>query len=246
MRTGRALAVLIVLASSVVSGACSRDGFFRQFEYEEEIYLALDGSATVYVNASVPALNALRGAIFDPAPNASIDRGAVRGWFTSPVTRVTRNPSLSRRSNRRFVHARLDVDDVAQLPQAMPFAWSTYRFGQEAELIVFRQTVGAPAGRPSGGEGWQGHERVAFRLHLPSTIVYHNAGEGNPKRGNILVWEQSLADRLRGEPLVFEARIEAQSILSRTLLLFAATAVAVALSFSVILWWLIRRGKART
>lgn len=246
MRTGRALAVLIVLASSVVSGACSRDGFFRQFEYEEEIYLALDGSATMYVNASVPALNALRGSNFDPAPNASLDRGIVRAWFTSPVTRVTRNPSLSRRSNRRFVHARLDVDNVAQLTQAMPFAWSTYRFGQEAELIVFRQTVGAPAGRPSGGEGWQGHERVAFRLHLPSTIVYHNAGEGNPKRGNILVWEQSLADRLRGEPLVFEARIESQSILSRTLLLFAATGVAVALSFSVLLWWLTRRGKPRT
>lgn len=245
MRTGRALAVLIVLASSVVSGACSRDGFFRQFEYEEEIYLALDGSATVYVNASVPALNALRGASFDPAPNASIDRGAVRAWFTSSVTRVTRNPSLSRRSNRRFVHVRLDVDHVGRLSQAVPCAWSTYTFGQDRGLLVFRQTVGAPAGAPHGGEGWKGQERVACRLHLPSTIVYRGAGEGNRKRGNILVWEQSLADRLHGEPLVFEARIESQSILSRTLLLFAATGVAVAICFALVLWWVARRGRPR-
>ena len=26
-------------------------GFFRQYEYEEEVYLSLDGTATVYVNA---------------------------------------------------------------------------------------------------------------------------------------------------------------------------------------------------
>ena len=34
------------------------------------------------------------------------------------------------------------------------------------------------------------------------------------------MWEQPLRDRLRGEPLTLEARIESQSILSRTLLLF--------------------------
>ena len=31
------------------------------YEYEEELYLGLDGSATLNVNASVPALVALRG-----------------------------------------------------------------------------------------------------------------------------------------------------------------------------------------
>ena len=43
-------------------------------------------------------------------------------------------------------------------------------------------------------------------LHLPSKITYHNAGAANLRRGNILVWEQSLGDRLRGEPLVLDAR----------------------------------------
>ena len=92
---------------------------------------------------------------------------------------------------------------------------------------------------------WDGHELVAFRIHEPSTIVYHNAGPGNQKRGNILVWEQSLASRLQGEPLDLEARIESQSILSRTLLLFGASAAAVAITFALILWWVVRRGGRR-
>jgi len=86
---------------------------------------------------------------------------------------------------------------------------------------------------------------VAFRLHLPSNVVYTNASAENHKRGNILVWEQPLSDRLRGEPLTLEARIESQSILSRTLLLFGVTALAVAISFSLVLWWVLRRGRAR-
>ena len=56
----------------------------RQYEYEEEIYLALDGTATVYVNGSVPALVALRGLPLDVKPRAPVDRAAVRALYTSP------------------------------------------------------------------------------------------------------------------------------------------------------------------
>ncbi len=92
---------------------------------------------------------------------------------------------------------------------------------------------------------------MAFRLHLPSEIVYHNAGPGNPKRGNILVWEQPLADRLRGEPLVpgpnpsLDARMKSQSILYRTLWLFGATFVVVAVMFVLVIWWILRQGNRR-
>jgi hypothetical protein len=236
MRIGATMALLAVALSAASCGS----GLFREYEYEEEMYLAVDGSATVYVNASVPALNALRGSTFNPDPSADIDREAVRAFFTTPVTRVTRRPSLSRRNNRRFVHVRLDVDHVGLLPKAAPFGWSTYMFGLEDNLLVFHQTVGAPAGRSSTTQ-WDGNELVAFRVHMPSTVVYHTAGPGNPRRGNILVWEQALAARLAGDPLRFEARIEPQSILSRTLLLFGATFVAVAIMFGVVIWWVMRR-----
>ena len=239
MRIGAAMALLAAL--NLMAASCRRGDLFRQYEYEEEIFLALDGSATVYVNSSVAALDALRGASFSTSPAARIDRDQVRAWFTSSFTRVIRTPTLSRRSNRRFIHVRLEIDDITRLSEAGPFSWSSYRFVRDGDLISYQQHVGAAVGKDVGNVGWIGQERVAFRLHMPSEIVDHNAGADNQRRGNILVWEQSLQDRLDGEPLTMEARIESTSILSRTLLLFAATGVAVALCFGGIIWWLVRR-----
>jgi hypothetical protein len=236
----RILAAALLLVVSTLSAACG-SGIFRQYEYEEEIYLSLDGSATLYVNTSIPALDALRGATFSTAPTALVDRAAVRALYTSPGTHVTR-VSTSRRSGRRFVHIRLGVDDIRQLGRLGPLDWSTYTFHRDGDLYVYRQTLGPPAGKPVGGVGWDGREIVAFRLHLPSKIAYHNALPGNLKRGNILIWEQSLQDRLRGVPLTMDVRLETQSILYRTLWLFGATFLVVALAFVVIIWWTLRRG----
>jgi hypothetical protein len=232
-----------------VSACSSTSTLFRQYEYEEEIYLSLDGSATVYVNSSLAALNALHGTTFDLSPEARVDTNAVRAYFSSPVTRVIR-VSQSRRSNRRFVYVRLEVDDINKLGEAAPFAWSKYRFTRAGDQFNYLQTVGAPAAKDVGNVGWNGNELVAFRLHLPSKIRYHNTGR-EVGRGNILAWEQSLADRLRNVPVVYadkgdgvlDARMDAQSILYTTLWLFGATFVAVALVFVAIIWWVMRRGK---
>jgi hypothetical protein len=235
-----------ICAAALVATACSAGGggLFRQYEYEEEIYLSLDGTATVYVNTSLAALDALRGASFDTTPTAPIDRERVREFFTTPVTRVAATPTTSRRSGRRFVHVRLDVPDVRALQTAAPFAWSRYEFARDGDLFLFRQQVGPAAGKPIGAVGWTGREMTAFRLHLPSEIVSHNAGAGNERRGNILVWEQPLAERLQGRPIVVEARMKAQSILYRTLWLFAATVGTVAVMFVILIWWILRRGRA--
>jgi hypothetical protein len=221
--------------------ACSGSRFFREYEYEEEMYLSLDGSATVYVNSSVAALNTLRGTSLDTRQKAPVDRAAVTRFFTSLDTRVTRL-TTSRRNNRQFVHVRVDVNDVRQLGGCAPFAWSTYRFTRDGSLFVYRQTVGRAAGADPGKTNWRGNELAAFRLHVPSKIRYHTAGEANFRRGNILVWEQSLQDRLRGKPIELEARMDGESILYRTLWLFVTTFVAVVLMFVVVIWWVFRRG----
>ena len=71
MRTASSIAAsALLLAALLTTAACGSSGLFRQYEYEEEVYLSLDGSATVYVNSSIPALNALRGTSFDPDPDA--------------------------------------------------------------------------------------------------------------------------------------------------------------------------------
>ena len=89
-----AAALALAMAGATACGVGDSDnavggGFFRQYEYEEEVYLSLDGTATVYVNASLPALNALRGTTFATAPNAPLDRDAVRAYFTTPSTRLS-------------------------------------------------------------------------------------------------------------------------------------------------------------
>ena len=256
------LAALTAAAASACGGGAdqttSGGGFFRQYEYEEEVYVSLDGTATVYVNASLAALNALRGTSFATAPNAPLDREAVRAFFSTPVTRVNGQISASRRSNRRFIRVKLDVDDIRRLGEAAPFAWSKYEFKRDGDLYRYRQaigpvenvesvenvenvgSVGNPAGKIAAGAGWNGRETVAFRLHLPSEIRYHN--NGRLTRGNILTWEQPLADRLRGAPIALDARMDPESILYRTLWLFGWSFLAVAITFGLVIWWV--RGRA--
>src|SRR3954462_14755221 len=105
-----ALTIAIACAASVT--ACGSGVFFRQqYEYEEELYLQLDGSVTAYVNASVPALVALHGADLDVDPHARPEREKLRALFSAAGARVT-PPTFSRRDGRRFVHVRVEVDDV--------------------------------------------------------------------------------------------------------------------------------------
>ena len=240
----RALCVLSFVAFVITNAACGgASGIFRQYEYEEEIYLSLDGTATVYVNSSIAALNALRGTSFEATPTARIDTTAIRAYYTSPTMHV-RRVSQSRRNGRRFVHVRLDADDVRRLGEVAPFAWSKYRLEQEGTVFIYRQTVSASAAKDPGAAGWNGREIVAFRLHLPSKIRHQNTHR-EVRRGNILEWEQPLTDRLRGVPLELEANMDAQSILYRTLWLFGATFLTVAAAFVVVIWWVMRRAPAK-
>ncbi|MCU0252569.1 MAG: hypothetical protein MUE61_20455 [Vicinamibacterales bacterium] len=231
-------ALLAVLAIS----ACAGTGLVKQYEYDEDIYLSTDGSAIIYLNASIPALVSLRGLDLDTRPTANIDRAAVRRLFTSEATRVTR-VSRWRRFGRQFVQVRMAVDDVTKLGSAAPFSWATYQLDHRDGLVVYRQSLGASAAKPIGDVGWKGDELVAVRVHLPSRIRYHNAGPGNLKRGNILVWEQSLADRQAGKPLEIEAHIERTSILYSTLMLFAASGLLALLVLASLIWWVVRKGK---
>jgi hypothetical protein len=247
MRTGprasqKKAAIAVVLAFlAAIASSCGAGSLFKQYEYEEEMYLSLDGSATVYVNSSIAALNALRGTHFDTSPAARVDRDGIREYFSSGDAHVTRVAS-SRRSGRRFVHVRLDVDDVRRLGRTGPFAWSSYRLDREGDQYVFKQAVGPAAGNDDGSQRWTGSELVAFRLHLPSKIEFHNTRR-DIGRGNILVWEQLLSDRVRGVPLTLDARMQTQSILYRTLWLFGFTFVAVALVFVGVIWWVLKRGR---
>jgi hypothetical protein len=234
------VALCAVLCCSAIAAACSGRVLKPQYEYEEELYLGLDGSATLNLNASVPALVALRGVDLPTDPRARLDRGRVRALFAHPDSKPAL--SLSRRDGRRFVHVSVQVDDVRRLAAIQPFSWSAYTFNRDSDRVNFRQVVGPSSGRDVGDVGWDGTEVIAFRMHLPSEILVQNS-TANIRRGNILEWEQPMASRLGGEPLELRVQMAPDSILYTTLLLFGSTIVAAAAAFAGVLWWVARRGR---
>ncbi len=239
MAFGRLLALLVVV---LTSAACQQVGLIKQYQYDERVELSLDGSAIVDINASIPALVALRGATLSVDPEARFDRQAFRQLYEGPGVTV-RDVSAFRRHGRRFAHVRLEVSDILQLPRLVPLSWSRYRLERLEQEFRFVQEVGPAAQLEIGDVGWTGNELVAFRVHLPSRIHFHNSPLG-VERGNILVWEQPLRDRLAGMPLRMEARMETESILYRTLWLFLGTFTAAMAVLALIIWWVSRKGRS--
>ena len=139
--------------------------------------------------------------------------------------------------NSASVRNRIDSVSIRTLNQAAPLAWSQYRYQDKDGLFEYGQTVQAAAGKDVGCVGWEGNELVAFRLHLPSKVEFHNSPSRTIERGNIIVWEQALVDRQKGTPIELNVRMETESILFRTLALFAVMMAAVAVTFAAAIWF---------
>jgi hypothetical protein len=236
------LAFALVLIAVLASIACG-NVIARKYEYEEEVFLNLDGSATVYVNASVPALVSLRGIALPIDGRARLDRQVVRDFYETQVSHVA-SVTTSRRESRRYVHLRLNIADIRKLGEAAPFAWSTYHFVEGDGQFEFSQALHAAAGQDVGNVGWDGSELVAVRVHLPSKVTFHNSPSRRVERGNIIVWEQPLVERQKGMPLDAQVTMENQSILFRTLALFGAMGVLVVITFIAAIWYVRSRKPA--
>ena len=103
-------------------------------------------------------------------------------------------------TDARFVHVRDRCDDIRQLSAVAPFAWSSLSLRRRGDVLEFQQVVGQPWRKAVGDVGWNGNELVAFRMHVPSEIPFHNAPSKQVRRGNILEWEQPLVERLKSVP----------------------------------------------
>src|SRR5262245_4965753 len=173
----RVLLLAVFTACSVLVSACGGGGgslLGKDYEYEEQLRLDVDGSARMDLSSSVAALVALRGMNLDTNPAVEVDRAKVRALFEGPGVDV-RSVRVSRRDGRRFVHVRVDVADIRQLSRLAPFSWSTYQFDRRGDVLEYRQQVGTSAAKAVGDVGWRGNELVAFRMHIPSVIAFHNA-----------------------------------------------------------------------
>ena len=240
---------LIAMAIAATSACSAWNPFAAHYEYEEQVYLTVDGRATIVVDASLPALVALRGVAIDPASFASIDRDGVRRVIEAGGCRVDSVSRLWTRSGRRFAQVQITLDDVRQPQTCGLLAWSSYALTASApDEIEYRQLVGAPAAGAVAAAGWNGTELVAFKLHAPSRVRYQNVklldgSDGSVERGNIFTWEQRLSDRLAGKPVTIDVRMDATSILHTTLWLFAGAFGAAVLLLVVVIWMIVRRGR---
>jgi hypothetical protein len=257
----RAMLLAVLVAAAAQTACGGGNGLLSpQYEYEEDLTLKLDGSATLVVNASIPALIALHALPINPDPRMRADdtRKRLREVYTSPYADVLRVNTWTK-YGRRFVGIRLRIPDVRALPKAAPFAWSIYDLHQQDGHHVWRHTLGAPvAAAAKPGVAWKGNELVAFRVHLPSRVLFYNARDvDDPSRirsidrGNIITWEQRLADRLENKPIawaedrtpgVMEIRMDSQSILYRTLWLFGLAFLAAVGVLALLIWLTLRRG----
>ncbi len=78
--------------------------------------------------------------------------------------------------------------------------------------------------------------------HLPQRPRRRHQRAAADERGNILAWEQHLSDRLEGQPVDIHVEMESQSILTRTLWLFAGAFIAAVLVLIALVWWTMQRG----
>ena len=93
------------------------------------------------------------------------------------------------------MHVRVEVADIRQLSRLAPFSWSTYEFRRRGDCSSTSRSSDAAVAKNVENVGWNGSELVAFRMHIPSVIVFHNSPSRKVQRGNILEWEQPLVDR---------------------------------------------------
>jgi hypothetical protein len=163
---------MIVAAALVTTGCANPLG--RQYEYAEQLYLSVDGSATVVVDSSIAALITLRGLPFQGSLERAVDRDEVRAAFESAGCPDPRVGQPWVRHGRRFVQVRIAVAHISALETCGPLAWSRYGFERDSETIRYLQELGPSAGGDAGKVNWDGTELVAFKLHAPSRVFYHN------------------------------------------------------------------------
>ncbi len=143
-----ALVGILLLAGLAV--AC-RSPFSRQYEYEEQLYLGVDGSARTIIDASIPALVALRNLPLDPSSRTPIDRDQVRRLFAVAGCSDVRVGQPWVRKGRRFVQVSVSTRDVEQFAACGPLAWSTYRFERDGSTHALHADRGSKRLAPIPG-----------------------------------------------------------------------------------------------
>ena len=210
------------------------------YEFEHEFWLHVDGSGTVNVTGRPGLWTAFKSLPLDERDPEAMKR-AVRALFETSGLEV-RRVTVVRRRGHRYLFVAADFKDVNRISYTPAFPDLRVGLRHEAGLLQLDGSWQRPLEALAGESDGQG--LVAVRFHLPSKVYGHRNAFAGVERGNIVGWRETVAEGLAGRPLEVGAQMDRRSILLSTITLFA-TAVVVALAIlAVIVFWIVRKGRA--
>jgi hypothetical protein len=210
-----------------------------RYEYEEEVFLEVDGSGEIRINGSRELFAALRGVGGSPDPHF-VTAETLRRFYQSPDLEVLSIKS-SRREGRTYLHLRARFEDLRRLAKHPAFAGRRFVLEDEDDELRLEAEIHGGERLP-GVRGLSRQGQVGFRFHFPSPVRFHNAPDGI-RRGNILAWEQTVAEHLQGNPIQLEAHFDQTSVLAASLFLFGSAALLALTVISLGLYLTTRHGR---
>ena len=141
--------------------------------------------------------------------------------------------------------------DIQRLSEAPPFAWSRYALTVQNGPSCLRaegRRLGAAAGHASERRLERiGDRRLPAAPSEPDHLAQlarsrDQSSQPEPRAAISSRWEQHLADRLEGAPLDIRVEMDSQSILHRTLWLFAGAFAAAVAVLALLIWFTMSKG----
>jgi hypothetical protein len=202
------------------------------YEYEEDVFVELDGSGALRVSGSVAVLDAL----FDAGMATTSD---LRSYFDREGLAVD-TVRATEREGRRFLHVQGRFEDWNELCRHPAFRERRCRLVRGEDALELELDV--PAGLGGVPPGVEPEAIVGFRFHLPSAVRFHNASEPI-QRGNILEWERSVAEHFGSASVSVRVQFDRESVLATTFRILALALGAVVLGVATAVGLMMRKGR---
>jgi hypothetical protein len=202
------------------------------YEYEEEVFLEVDGSGEIRMSGSTAAIEALHG-----LDEATAERA--KALFVGQGVEIL-SALETERERRKFVHVQARFSDWEKLCEIPAFRNRGCRLTKGEDGLALELSLPSP--RAAAPESLDPRALLALRYHFPSTIRYHNS-PGDVERGNILSWKRTLREHFAGRPLDLAVRFDRRTILAATARVMGLALSLVLASIATALWVMVRKGR---
>jgi len=224
MRARRRLLLVLLAASGCTT-----------YEYEEEVFLEVDGSGEIRMSGSTDVVAALQG--LDEAGAES-----AKALFEGEGVEIL-SAFETERERRKFVHVQARFSDWEKLCRIPAFRDRGCRLAKgPTRQDGLALELSLPSPRETAPESLDPQAVLALRYHFPSTIRYHNS-PSDIERGNILSWKRTLREHFAGRPLDLAVRFDRRTILAATTRVMGVALGLVLASIATALWLMVRKGR---